>query len=155
VKPLDPTAQPSRRELHVHLTENLPVVDGVRVATASVSISPARTTRASTSIRTRASRSDATTAESLPTTPSSTRARLRVQARPADHPGLRRNHVTSGRRDQGLHDLIAPDAAIERIAGGLTFTEGLFEARAIRRRHRDVGVGIEASDIRVPEEGGG
>ena len=27
-------------------------------------------------------------------------------------------------RDQGLHDLIAPDAAIERIAGGLTFTEG-------------------------------
>jgi gluconolactonase len=27
-------------------------------------------------------------------------------------------------RDPGLHDLIAPDAAIERIAGGLTFTEG-------------------------------
>ena len=26
--------------------------------------------------------------------------------------------------DPGLHDLIAPDAAIERIAGGLTFTEG-------------------------------
>jgi gluconolactonase len=27
-------------------------------------------------------------------------------------------------RDPGLHDLVAPDAAIERIAGGLTFTEG-------------------------------
>jgi gluconolactonase len=27
-------------------------------------------------------------------------------------------------RDPGLHDLIAPDAPIERIAGGLTFTEG-------------------------------
>jgi gluconolactonase len=27
-------------------------------------------------------------------------------------------------RDPGLHDLIAPDATIERIAGGLTFTEG-------------------------------
>jgi sugar lactone lactonase YvrE len=27
-------------------------------------------------------------------------------------------------RDPGLHDLIAPDAAIERIAGGLIFTEG-------------------------------
>ena len=27
-------------------------------------------------------------------------------------------------RDAGLHDLIAPDAPIERIAGGLTFTEG-------------------------------
>jgi len=27
-------------------------------------------------------------------------------------------------RDPGLHDLIAPDAVIERIAGGLTFTEG-------------------------------
>ena len=27
-------------------------------------------------------------------------------------------------RDRGLHDLVAPDAAIERIAGGLTFTEG-------------------------------
>src|SRR6266478_1024923 len=26
--------------------------------------------------------------------------------------------------DPGLHDLIASDAAIERIAGGLTFTEG-------------------------------
>ncbi len=26
--------------------------------------------------------------------------------------------------DRGLHDLIAPDAPIERIAGGLTFTEG-------------------------------
>ena len=26
--------------------------------------------------------------------------------------------------DQGLHDLIAADAAIERVAGGLTFTEG-------------------------------
>ena len=26
--------------------------------------------------------------------------------------------------DPGLHDLIAPDAAIERIAGGLGFTEG-------------------------------
>jgi gluconolactonase len=27
-------------------------------------------------------------------------------------------------RDPGLHDLVAPDAAIERVAGGLTFTEG-------------------------------
>ena len=27
-------------------------------------------------------------------------------------------------RDPGLHDLIAADAAIERVAGGLTFTEG-------------------------------
>ena len=27
-------------------------------------------------------------------------------------------------RDPGLHDLVAPDAAIERIAGGLDFTEG-------------------------------
>ena len=27
-------------------------------------------------------------------------------------------------RDPGLHELIAPDAPIERIAGGLTFTEG-------------------------------
>jgi gluconolactonase len=27
-------------------------------------------------------------------------------------------------RDPGLHDLVAPDAAIERIAGGLIFTEG-------------------------------
>jgi gluconolactonase len=27
-------------------------------------------------------------------------------------------------RDPGLHDLVAPDAAIERIAGGLAFTEG-------------------------------
>jgi len=27
-------------------------------------------------------------------------------------------------RDPRLHDLVAPDAAIERIAGGLTFTEG-------------------------------
>ena len=27
-------------------------------------------------------------------------------------------------RNPGLHDLIAPDAAIERVAGGLTFTEG-------------------------------
>jgi sugar lactone lactonase YvrE len=27
-------------------------------------------------------------------------------------------------RDAGLHDLIAPDAAIERVAGGLVFTEG-------------------------------
>jgi gluconolactonase len=27
-------------------------------------------------------------------------------------------------RDRGLHELIAPDAAIERIAGGLGFTEG-------------------------------
>ena len=27
-------------------------------------------------------------------------------------------------RDLGLHDLVAPDAPIERIAGGLTFTEG-------------------------------
>src|SRR5882672_4339027 len=27
-------------------------------------------------------------------------------------------------RDPGLHDLIAPDAAIERVAGGLIFTEG-------------------------------
>jgi sugar lactone lactonase YvrE len=27
-------------------------------------------------------------------------------------------------RDKGLHDLIAPDAPIERVAGGLTFTEG-------------------------------
>ena len=26
--------------------------------------------------------------------------------------------------DTGLHDLIAPDAPIERVAGGLTFTEG-------------------------------
>ena len=26
--------------------------------------------------------------------------------------------------DPGLHDLVAPDAPIERIAGGLTFTEG-------------------------------
>ena len=26
--------------------------------------------------------------------------------------------------DPGLHDLIAPDAPIERVAGGLTFTEG-------------------------------
>ena len=26
-------------------------------------------------------------------------------------------------RDPGLHDLIAPDAPIERIAGGLAFTE--------------------------------
>ena len=26
--------------------------------------------------------------------------------------------------DSGLHDLVAPDAPIERIAGGLTFTEG-------------------------------
>jgi sugar lactone lactonase YvrE len=26
--------------------------------------------------------------------------------------------------DPGLHDLVAPDAAIERVAGGLTFTEG-------------------------------
>jgi gluconolactonase len=27
-------------------------------------------------------------------------------------------------RDPGLHDLVAPDAAIERVAGGLVFTEG-------------------------------
>jgi gluconolactonase len=27
-------------------------------------------------------------------------------------------------RDSGLHELVAPDAAIERVAGGLTFTEG-------------------------------
>src|SRR5882724_12670074 len=27
-------------------------------------------------------------------------------------------------RDPGLHDLVAPDAALERIAGGLAFTEG-------------------------------
>src|SRR5215211_5038881 len=27
-------------------------------------------------------------------------------------------------RDEHLHDLIAPDAPIERVAGGLTFTEG-------------------------------
>ena len=27
-------------------------------------------------------------------------------------------------RDPGLHDLVAPDAPIDRIAGGLTFTEG-------------------------------
>ena len=27
-------------------------------------------------------------------------------------------------RNPGLHDLVAPDAAIERIAGGLVFTEG-------------------------------
>src|SRR4029453_9489963 len=27
-------------------------------------------------------------------------------------------------RDAGLHDLIAPDATIERVAGGLVFTEG-------------------------------
>ena len=27
-------------------------------------------------------------------------------------------------RDAGLHDLVAPDASIERVAGGLTFTEG-------------------------------
>lgn len=27
-------------------------------------------------------------------------------------------------RDPGLHDLVSPDATIERIAGGLTFTEG-------------------------------
>jgi gluconolactonase len=27
-------------------------------------------------------------------------------------------------RDPGLHELVAPDAAIDRIAGGLTFTEG-------------------------------
>ena len=27
-------------------------------------------------------------------------------------------------RNPGLHDLIAPDAAIERVAGGLGFTEG-------------------------------
>jgi len=27
-------------------------------------------------------------------------------------------------RDPRLHDLVAPDAAVERIAGGLTFTEG-------------------------------
>jgi gluconolactonase len=27
-------------------------------------------------------------------------------------------------RDPGLHDLVAPDAAIERVAGGLWFTEG-------------------------------
>src|SRR6059036_563468 len=27
-------------------------------------------------------------------------------------------------RDPGLHELIAPDAPIERVAGGLTFTEG-------------------------------
>jgi sugar lactone lactonase YvrE len=27
-------------------------------------------------------------------------------------------------RDPRLHDLVAPDARIDRIAGGLTFTEG-------------------------------
>src|SRR4026208_798530 len=27
-------------------------------------------------------------------------------------------------RDPGLHELVAPDAPIDRIAGGLTFTEG-------------------------------
>src|SRR5262249_23957197 len=27
-------------------------------------------------------------------------------------------------RDAGLHDLVSPDAPIERVAGGLTFTEG-------------------------------
>src|SRR5262245_64844137 len=27
-------------------------------------------------------------------------------------------------RDAGLHDLVSPDAAVERVAGGLTFTEG-------------------------------
>ena len=27
-------------------------------------------------------------------------------------------------RDPGLHDLVAPDASVERVAGGLTFTEG-------------------------------
>src|SRR6187551_1402834 len=27
-------------------------------------------------------------------------------------------------RNPALHDLVAPDAAIERVAGGLTFTEG-------------------------------
>ena len=26
--------------------------------------------------------------------------------------------------DPGLHDLVTPDAPIDRIAGGLTFTEG-------------------------------
>ena len=27
-------------------------------------------------------------------------------------------------RNSGLHDLVAPDAPVERIAGGLGFTEG-------------------------------
>jgi len=100
---------------------------------ADHSTSRARTTPASTSIPIRVSRSGVTAAAWSPTVPSSTSAA-----------GSRRSCCRSSRsslptrsaadqggimaplevHDPGLHDLIAPDAAIERVAGGLWFTEG-------------------------------